>query len=205
MSLEEKITKPKKVCLQKEGGFTLVETLLAMLLFALIVVMVSGTFVAFLKNYATIRNAQRSTESAQFAMNLMAKTIRTSQVLDTGESIAQNQIFLFDFSQKRCLRYRINGGTVTVSYSENAVPPNSIANCIFDEAQLTAAAEAITAPEVVMNGSFTVAPPISATQGFVRIVLSAAEGNQVAPPTWMQTSVSLRNPGTNSTTPLIAE
>ncbi len=195
MLFQKKIKKIKKTYLQKKSGFTLVETLIAMLLFTLVVVMISGVFMTFLKNYATTRNIQRSTESAQFAMNLMAKTIRTSQVSPQTDPAAAGQSFiqLYDFSQGQCLVYLYNNvsNNIQVRYS-NTASPVSIANCDFNSLK---PAQDITSPAVNVAGFFTIIPSVSSTLGVVRIVLSANKAGQTTPPLLMQTSVSLRNFG----------
>ncbi len=190
MLIKKKLKKIKKNYLQKKKGFTLVETLVAMLLFTLIVVMVSGVFMTFLKNYAIVRNVQRSTESAQFAMNLMAKTIRTSQVANLVQVAGATQLDLFDFSQNVCLRYASTADTITVTFTDDSNPV-SITDCHFVPAHLRTAQQ-ITAPEVAVSGSFTIVPSIGPSRGAVRIILTAAEGNAALR---MQTTVSLRNFG----------
>jgi Tfp pilus assembly protein PilW len=190
MLIKKKLKKIKKNYLQKKKGFTLVETLVAMLLFTLIVVMVSGVFMTFLKNYVVVRNLQRSTESAQFAMNLMAKTIRTSQVANLIQERGATQLDLFDFSQNVCLRYASTADTITVTFTDD-INPVSITDCHFVPASLHATQQ-ITAPEVAVSGSFTIVPSIGPNLGAVSIILTAAEGNAAL---LMQTTVSLRNFG----------
>jgi Tfp pilus assembly protein PilV len=190
MPFKKKLGKIKKICLQGKRGFTLVETLIAMLLFTLIVVMISGVFMTFLKNYVVVRNLQRSTESAQFAMNLMAKTIRTSQV---APQVDTAYIDLFDFSQSRCLRYTVTAANIiTVAYTTDASPA-SITACTFNTLQTP---QEITAPETNVGGFFSVQPSNSTALGLVKIVLTARAANQDTPALVIQTSVSLRNAGT---------
>lgn len=102
----------RKNSILKRRGFSLIETLIAIFIFSFAIAMLSGSFSSFLKNYATEKREQRALEDAQYVLNLMEKTIRTSIVSTTGGSASLsfqgadgNMIKLFDNSQSKCLAY----------------------------------------------------------------------------------------------------
>lgn len=101
---------------KNRNGFTLVETLVAVLVFSLTAVMLSGAFSGFLKTYNEAKRIQKGVESAQYALNLMAKTIRTSfvqkgslpAVLDaTNPRYYSWPLNLYDYSQGLCVQYNL--------------------------------------------------------------------------------------------------
>ncbi len=170
-----------------QKGFSMVETLIAVSLFSLIVVMISGAFSSFLKNYADVRRMQKTTEGAQFAMNIMAKTIRTSEARLSGTNLE-----LYDYAQAKCLRYSYNSTAkrIRVNYSSEA-DPGSLSGCVFapmiGERDLTS--------DNVTAVSFDVAPSNATTSGIVTMNFVLSEVGQTSSPLQIQTSVSLRNYG----------
>lgn len=185
MEKRKTINKMQENFSQKKGGFTLIEVLIAMFLFSLITVMVSGIFVNFLKNYADVRKMQKNAESVQFAMNLMAKTIRTSNVMLKNSSLE-----IYDYAQGRCLEYSYNPSAkrIQMSYS-NDLDPGSFSDCNFDS---MGEVQDITSADIV-GTSVDVIPSTSDTAGLVRMVFIVSEKNQVTTPLRIQTTVSLRN------------
>jgi prepilin-type N-terminal cleavage/methylation domain-containing protein len=107
-----------KVPMKTKSGFTLIETLVAILLFALVSVMVMGMFSGFLKNYTAAKKVQRSAESAQYVMNLMAKTIRGSVI--ANDFAAQSSVMVFDISRSMCVMYKYEAGTLKVATNLSA-------------------------------------------------------------------------------------
>jgi len=90
-------------------GFSLIETLIAVLIFSLLMVVIVGIFANLLKNYAVTKKTQINIENAQYAMNSMAKTIRTSDVLDYPSG-SMNKFRVFDNSVDaggvNCIEYK---------------------------------------------------------------------------------------------------
>ncbi|KKP97456.1 MAG: hypothetical protein US25_C0002G0001 [Candidatus Moranbacteria bacterium GW2011_GWE1_36_7] len=97
---KNKITK-KNLKLKKKG-FSLVEVLVAVSIFAFTSVLIAGVFSGFLKNSIEAKKNQKNMESARYALDLMAKTLRTS----VASSIADEEIHVFDNTQKRCVIYK---------------------------------------------------------------------------------------------------
>jgi prepilin-type N-terminal cleavage/methylation domain-containing protein len=188
MLIEKETKKNKKEHILQKNGFTLVETLIALFLFSLVMVMVSGVFGNFLKNYFDVRRIQKNAESVQFAMNLMAKTIRTSNVQlgSDGKSLE-----VFDYAQGRCLKYSYissSPGKMQMNYSNDS-NPESLSDCTFSS---MVGAQDITLADVT-SASFDVTPSDGKTAGLVRMSFKVNESDQTMSPLQIQTAVSLRN------------
>jgi prepilin-type N-terminal cleavage/methylation domain-containing protein len=83
------------------AGFTLVEVIVAMFIFVLVMSSSTVVFAKIFKSYGDAKDIQDSVEDAQYAMNLMAKTFRTSSVVASNPGI----IIFFDHSQDKCMAY----------------------------------------------------------------------------------------------------
>jgi prepilin-type N-terminal cleavage/methylation domain-containing protein len=62
------------------NGFTLIELLVSVFVFLLIMLAVVTIFIREVEAFRNAKDSQRSLENAQFAMNFVAKTLRTSIV-----------------------------------------------------------------------------------------------------------------------------
>ena len=93
---------------QSLRGFTLIEALVSIFIFALIMMLISGTFANFFKSYANAKKMEVDLENVQYASDLMAKTIRTSDVSSGGTSTLNT----YDFSQNKCIRYELTGNKI---------------------------------------------------------------------------------------------
>lgn len=166
----------------KKSGFTLIESMIAIFIFSLAAAMLSGAFSGFFKTYVDAKKTQRNTESSQFAMNVMAKTIRGS-IVSTNfvDNSSVDNILVFDNSRSTCVVYKYIGGVLKSASSNGtdiascvATPPNSF----FD---LTGAGE-------ITSLSFYGKKSTSGLPGKVTISMGV-DGGVAAQ---MQTSVSLR-------------
>lgn len=105
---------------KKINGHTLIEMIVAMAVFSLAVVLLSGSFSKIMSSYRRARNIQNNTEAAQQAINLMAKTFRTSDIAASTTLVANatQDIRVFDNSQSKCIRYFFPAGSNTIQYFE---------------------------------------------------------------------------------------
>lgn len=69
-----------RINLKPNYGFTLIETLLVILLFSTIMILMGSIFVSSLDLQRGALNLQQAEENASFVLELMAKEIRVSQV-----------------------------------------------------------------------------------------------------------------------------
>ncbi|MFC1645009.1 type II secretion system protein J [Patescibacteria group bacterium] len=90
---------------KKEKGFTLIEVLVAMFIFTMMMMATILAFSNLFQSYRQSKNIQEDIDNSQFAMNLMMKSLRTSSVIDGGDSGISNEVTIFDYSQKKCITY----------------------------------------------------------------------------------------------------
>lgn len=94
-------------------GFTLVEVIVSIGIFAIIMSGSSVIFSMSFKSYKNAKNVNENLKNAQFALNLMSKTFRTSSVVTASPS----SIIAFDYSRvsRACIRYRFLNGSLLES------------------------------------------------------------------------------------------
>jgi type II secretory pathway pseudopilin PulG len=87
------------------NGFTLIEAVVALFVFLIIMLSLSNTFTQSFAGYRNTRAVQKDVENAQFALNLMAKELRTSTVVSSGGT--KKIVKFYDHSQSICFEYKI--------------------------------------------------------------------------------------------------
>lgn len=169
----------------KKRGFTLIEALVAVFIFALMMTAVSNIFAKIIRTHHDTRNVQENLESAQYAMNLMMKTLRTSSVVNDGSS---NLVRIYDYSQQKCIQYEFSGSSLLYSSAGGG-----------DE--ITCATDALTVNPNLVEGSIssgtfdTIASSKvvgSEAMGKATISMTVSQGNDTV---HIQSSVSLRDYG----------
>lgn len=186
------INKKNKFCFSKKRGFSLLEMLIAIFIFTLIMVASSTFFARSIQTYKNVRATQRDLENAQYVMNLMAKTLRTSSIIASGSSPLY--IDIYDYSQSKCIRY---------SFSNNAIKTNSIGaadkkDCTFSNTGFTDLSNFY-----VNNAYFSVTPSSKTATGAPILLGKVTISLEICPSATscsdkarIQTSVSLRDYGT---------
>jgi Tfp pilus assembly protein PilW len=96
----------------KLKGFSLIESLIATFIFVMITIMVMETFFSVIESRKRVRMIQQDIEDARYAMEIMAKSLRMSSVFSSDGT--QGNIDFYDYSQKKCFRYRIADNKVKV-------------------------------------------------------------------------------------------
>ena len=80
-------TKNRLSRFQKYRGFSFVELVVAIFIFTLVMITMSSTYGKFFVAQKKTRAVQQNAEDARFAMELIAKSLRTSKVLScNGET-----------------------------------------------------------------------------------------------------------------------
>lgn len=173
-----------------KNGFSLIETLIAVFVFALVMMVLAGVFANLLKNYAKAKKTQRDVENAEYAMNLMAKVIRTSEI-GTDLSNSMSNLDLFDYSQGLCIRYSYVSGDKRINIqtkSPAAVPSPTFSDCNF--------LVGLSAPSVLADGivgaKIEAEKSSSSARGKVTISLEVQDKSQQTSVIPIQMSVSLR-------------
>lgn len=96
---------------KKYKGFTLIEAVVSMFVFLIVMIASSQIFTNAFVGYRDAKAVQRDVENAQFALNILAKELRTSSIagaISTG-------IRFYDYSQGICFRYEFNNGEFRVA------------------------------------------------------------------------------------------
>lgn len=191
-------------------GFTFMEVMIAVFIFALVFSMVAMIFSKMIKNYTRTKDIQRDMESAQQAMNLMAKTIRTSVIDSTDKSGNATSINLYDYSQNKCIKYSLNGNNLEYrEYGPNpdGTFPNPPDPAAFQDVVTSCTPNFPAAASVMANGisdlrfykdATTTTPPVAGRVAISMQVCpagSCAGNDQVR----IQTTVTLRERGYEET------
>ncbi|MFA5986221.1 MAG: prepilin-type N-terminal cleavage/methylation domain-containing protein [Parcubacteria group bacterium] len=139
-------------------GFTLIELMVSIFIFLIIMTAIVGIFARQIQAYRNARVSQNDLENAQFAMNYMAKTLRTATVLGRNNedlrdpaqfASAQgntddfsllridgsNKLVLYDFSQELCMRFYFatGEGRAGSKYDDSALWVESMVGIGFDQ------------------------------------------------------------------------
>lgn len=166
-------------------GSTLVESLVAVFVFALASVMIAGSFASFYKNYQNTRNVQRGAESAQYALNQMAKTLKTSKVTTT----AVFPLRAYDYS-------RSTGNCIGYDFSDNKIVMDSSSPITAGDPTTCSFGNAANFSDLTLNDvsaafvDATASTP--AIRGKVTISLMIKEAGSTSAPVPVQMTVSLR-------------
>jgi len=167
---------------KRNKGFTLIEVLVSLFMFLTIMTAVSQIFVSAFSGYRYTKTVQLDVEAAQFALNTLAKELRTSSVV----SAAGNQSFVkfYDHSQGVCFLYRVSGGNLQVARQT----ATGVSDCRSKSLPaFTAIATDITAGRFLVVPSDAAATPLLV--GKVTISLEIAQ--DAAHRARIQSSVSL--------------
>lgn len=176
----------------KNKGFTLLEVVMAMGAFTLIMMGTIQIMAQGSKSYRGTKAIQNNLETAQFALNTMAKELRTSSVVVALPGAILSTITFFDYSQGRCIQYQANesAGTVTKrSHAFSAADP--------DANRTSCAAYAFTeSPESLLTDlsaqAFEIDMSTETPPHIGRVTVSLTVGDVGAGAT-VQTTVSLRD------------
>ena len=193
---------------QKKKGFTIIEVVTAMAIFTMMIVAFSSAFASSFFGYRNSMLIQKDLEEAQYAANLMAKSLRTSSIIGCGNgntpgscdsSTKYTLVRVYDYSQGLCIDYKINNGIIENDY----VSLNSREDCA-NQGSMSGAP--LTSNKVFLTGnsSFYVSPSTTGSPAkvgrvtiFFELCPAKSGGGACASnsneQTRIQTSVSLRD------------
>jgi prepilin-type N-terminal cleavage/methylation domain-containing protein len=97
---------------KNKKGFSLIELIIAIFIFTILMITTAGIFSGFFSGYRKARATQGDLENAQFAMNYMAKTLRTSGVKSPTVLGTVSDITVFDYSQSKCVQFFFDSSNV---------------------------------------------------------------------------------------------
>ncbi len=178
-------------------GFTLIEVIVSVFVFLIVMTAVTNTFTNGFSSYKNTKIAQKNLEDVQFAMNLIAKELRTSTIVAPASNDTVQTIRFYDYSQSSCLEYEINSLSKELKVTKKPIATPSTPAVDCGGGSLGTAKSLVkvgSASGALLTGNFRVTPSVAgATAGKVTIALQIQEsGTQVAR---IQTSVSLRDYG----------
>lgn len=170
----------KGVYLSTRRGFTLIEVLVAMFIFTLMMASVAQIFSTTFLGYHNMRAVQRDIDNAQYSLNILAKELRTSSIVNFTSS----SVKFFDHSQGKCFQYQINGNNLQVT----SAGASDTAACTA-----TSLSSPTTISTGLITGTFRVTPSTVSPPhvGKVTVSIDISEGS--AHHARIQTSVSLRD------------
>lgn len=171
--------------------------MVAMFMFALIVTATAATFSSSYISFRKAKATQRNLEDAQYAMNLIAKTLRTSSIIEPNAVDLADDILLYDHSRlnNQCIRFRLQnvaGNPVLMTKSATAGSKSDcdmglVPNGIGDMETLS---------ESINDINFYVIPSVNnTTVGRISIVMQVCQNTAscATDEIWIQSSVSLRD------------
>lgn len=182
---------------KRKKGFTLIEMLIAIAVFAVMATVLAGAFASGFGTYRHARELQRDIESAQFMMNGMAKYLRTSTVVSPSSPTADAaEIRFYDHSSGRCFEYEIDEGHFRARWKSVALDPGDDVMVECGTSGMSAWSDLTSG---YVTGQFRVIPsdpdPADKRIGRVTVLLDVAAEEDARLHATLQTSVSLRDYG----------
>lgn len=193
---------------KKLSGFTLVEMVVALGVFAIMTTALSASFASGFASFGNSREIQRDTDAVQHAMNTISKLLRTGTVVSSFSSNAQSIVF-YDYSSKSCYEYSITGSIlkarwkrdITVQRSVDAagIITSDVKSVCNTTALASSAWSDMTSGTGLVTGRFAIDPSKNITEGgphVGKVVMYLSVTRAGAPSSLrstIQTTVSLRD------------
>jgi len=102
--------KPKTYNLQPNGGFTLMELLVSVTIFAVVVTIASSIFISTIGSQRKAFGQQNILDSSRFALESMARAIRQSDVISATVNTLE-----INHPDKGTIQYSLSGGQIMES------------------------------------------------------------------------------------------
>lgn len=173
----------------KQKGFSFVEVIMAVAIFSVIMVVATNIFAKTSKSYHNARAIQINLENAQQVINIMAKTLRTSNVSSPAGKSAS--IDFYNYSQGECITYSFAGNEL----SYGSAISDSRENCVFPLA--TPLKLISESNSFIKDGFFDIKPSVSGVVGRVTISMELCPSGgcdlSIKDSARVQTTVSSRN------------
>jgi Tfp pilus assembly protein PilW len=181
---------------RKKKGLSLIEIVMSMAAFTIILTGTIQIVAQSAKNFRAMKLLQANLETAQFALNTMAKELRTSSVVSSATGATSSSVTFFDYSQSRCIQYRTDESTGLVerrAHAFGSTDPDanrtSCAGYAFAEAY-ESLLTGLTEQAMDVVASRNLADGAGPMVGRVTVSLTVGTGGAAAT---VQTTVSLRD------------
>lgn len=176
-------------------GFSFLEVIIAVFIFSLIMVGVTSYFVSTTVANQNTKRLQQNLEDVRFAMNRIAKVLRTSVVLVPNTSSKVDKVRVYDYSQSKCIRYEFSGdGMREYEASLPSGEPDEKTWCLTGASFGSPGDIVSVANGATLSGTFFVVPSSDTAGSEVagRVTMNATITRKNNAST-IQTTVSLRN------------
>lgn len=189
--METNFGKNKKNAPVGRKGFSLMEMIVAIFIFSLVMTTVTSIFVQAFNARKKAKEIQVNIENARYAMELMAKSLRMSSVVDDSVS---SSILIYDYSQKKCIRYYYDS-TAKKIMSQSSTAGITYDNCVSSPS--LGSAQELTSG--IVSGFYRYITPSDNNDpkqiGRVTIAIAVCEDENCVKKNTIQTTVSLRDYG----------
>lgn len=183
-------TKNKKACphcyvKRCKRGFTLLELIISMFIFVILMLATTTIFSGFFSGYQKAKITQKDLESAQFAMNNIAKILRTSSIIDPISAGNTSDLVSYDYSQGKCIEFNFDNslGTYAMRADSNLTPddpdPNKI--CSKQNIHNTTTEETVIGEDHFVDGYFSVTPSNDGSDGNTKKIGKVTISMQICP------------------------
>jgi prepilin-type N-terminal cleavage/methylation domain-containing protein len=100
-------------------GLTLVEVVISVAVFSIIMAVTASLFGSNIDTKRRTDRARVAYERMQVAMNVVAKTLRTSSIVSNASANSPS-VRVYDYSQEKCVEFSTSSNVLTIS--ETSVP-----------------------------------------------------------------------------------
>lgn len=178
----------------RTNGYTLVEIVTALAVFTVIMLAMSQIMGRGMLSYKETKKTQANLETAQFALGLIAKELRTSSVVGSVVTGSSSTVTFYDYSQSRCIEYVLDESVGEITRRSTSIvsddPDQNRSDC---EAYVFSGAS-----QVVFSGlldqSVSITPSVAASPdplvGKITFALTVGTASNAST---LQTSISLRD------------
>lgn len=140
--MTDKTKKNSKI--KNEKGLTLMEVMVAIFIFSLMMVAVVQIFSNSTSGYRNAVKIQRNLEEAQYAINQIMKTLRTSTIVECKPSCSAasiNEIKVFDYSRgstNSCIVFKFESKKIMVGSSDHSDAASCDGDAVSANKEMTA-------------------------------------------------------------------
>ena len=175
--------------MKAEKGFSLVETMIAVAIFSIAAVLLAGAFSSFIRTSIEAKKEQKNVEDAQYALNSISKTLRTSDLATTSFPL---EVFDYSRTSYNCIIYNYDkvNKKIQVATTTDATPED-MSKCNWSNygtfTDVTSSDIADAKVDAILS--------TTTSKGRVSISLWAKDATQKSLPIPVQMTVALRNIG----------
>lgn len=137
------IKNPNGILFSKKRGFSFLEIMISIFIFSLMMTTISITFASLFENYRNSRAIQMNLENAQFIINTMAKSLRTSSIISNTTS----SIRFYNYSDNNCFSYKFEDNSLQVA----SMSISNITYPIVEERKAQCGSASLTYSNILTN------------------------------------------------------